>query len=67
MTQNGWNDFLHSLERSPALQRELSACNNIKEVLDLGLQCGFSICLDDLSRDAQAESITKWFKISTIR
>ncbi len=67
MTRQGWKDFLHSLERSPALQRELNACKDINDVLDLGMRCGFAICLNDLKHDAQAESIAQWFKLSTIQ
>ena len=67
MSREGWKDFLHAAERSPALQRELNACSETTDIIELGKRLGFALCLDDLNRDAQAEAIGKWFEQSTIR
>ena len=67
MSREGWKDFLHAAERSPALQRELNACSETTDIIELGKSLGFVLCLDDLNQDAQAEAITKWFEQSTIQ
>ena len=54
MSREGWKDFLHAAERSPAIQRELNACRETKDVIEVGKRLGFALCLDDLNRDAQA-------------
>ena len=66
MSREGWKNLLHAAERSPALQRELIACRETKDIIDLGSRLGFSLHLDDLNNDAQAEAISKWFEQSTI-
>ena len=66
MSREGWKDFLRAAERSPALQRELSVCGETKDIVALGKRLGFSLCLDDLNQDPQAEAISKWFEQSTI-
>jgi hypothetical protein len=67
MSREGWKDFLRAAERSPALQRELSVCRETKDIVALGKRLGFSLCLDDLNQDPQAEAISKWFDQSTIQ
>ena len=67
MSREGWKDFLRAAERSPALQRELSVCSETKDIVALGKRLGFSLCLDDLKQDPQAEAISKWFDQSTIQ
>ena len=67
MSREGWKDFLHAAERSPALQRELNGCSETKDIVELGKRLGFSLCLDDLNQDPQAEAINKWFDQSTIQ
>ena len=67
MSREGWKDFLHAAERSPALQRGLNGCSETKDIVELGKRLGFSLCLDDLNQDAQAETISKWFEQSTIQ
>ena len=67
MSREGWKDFLHAAERSPALQREINACSEAQDIIELGKRLGFSLCLNDLSSDAQAETISKWFEQSTIQ
>ena len=67
MSREGWKHFLHAAERSPSLQRELNACSETKDIIELGKRLGFSLHLDDLNQDAQAEAIGKWFEQSTIR
>ena len=66
MSREGWKDFLRAAERSPALQRELSVCRETKDIVALGKRLGFSLCLDDLNQDPQAEAISKWFEQSKI-
>ena len=67
MSREGWKDFLHAAERSPALQRELNGCSETKDIIELGKRLGFELCVDDLVQDAQAEAIGKWFEQSTIQ
>ena len=67
MSREGWKDFLHAAERSPALQRELNACSETTDIIELGKRLGFALCLNDLNQDAQAEAITQWFEQSTIQ
>ena len=67
MSREDWNDFLHAAERSPALQRELNACKETQDIIQIGKRLGFALCLDDLNHDAQAEAIGKWFEQSTIQ
>ena len=67
MSREGWKDFLRAAERSPALQRELNACSETKDIIELGKRLGFAMCLDDLNQDAQAEAISNWFEQSTIQ
>ena len=66
MSREGWKNFLRAAERSPALQREISAYSETKDIVELGKRLGFSLCLDDLNQDPQAEAISKWFEQSTI-
>ena len=67
MSREGWKDFLRAAERSSALQRELSICSETKDIVELGKRLGFSLCLDDLNKDSEAEAISKWFDQSTIQ
>ena len=67
MSREGWKDFLRAAERSPALQRELNACKETQDIIQIGKRLGFALCLDDLNHDAQAEAIGKWFEQSTIQ
>ena len=67
MSREGWKDFLHAAERSPALQRELNACSETTDIIEIGKRLGFALCLDALNQDAQAEAITQWFEQSTIQ
>ena len=67
MSREGWKDFLRAAERSPSLQRELYACSETKDIIELGKRLGFAICLEDLNQDAQAEAIRNWFEQSTIQ
>ncbi|NKB74566.1 MAG: Nif11 family protein [Synechococcus sp. s2_metabat2_7] len=67
MSREGWKDFLNAAERSPALQRELNACKETQDIIQIGKRLGFALCLDDLNHDAQAEAIGKWFEQSTIQ
>ena len=67
MSREGWKDFLRAAERSPSLQRELNACSETKDIIELGKRLGFAICLEDLNQDAQAEAISNWFEQSTIQ
>ena len=67
MSREGWKDFLRAAERSPALQRELNACSETKDIIELGKRLGFAMCLDDLNQDAQADAISNWFEQSTIQ
>jgi len=67
MSREGWKDFLHAAERSPALQRELNACKETQDIIQIGKRLGFALCLDDLNHDGQAEAIGKWFEQSTIQ
>ena len=67
MSREGWKDFLHAAERSPALQRELNACKETQDIIQIGKRLGFALWLDDLNHDAQAEAIGKWFEQSTIQ
>jgi hypothetical protein len=66
MTREGWKDFLHAAERSPSLQRELNACHDTRDIIELGKRLGFALCIDDLNQDVQAEAISKWFEQSRI-
>ena len=66
MSREGWRDFLLAAERSPALQRELRACREPKQILECGQRLGFSLSLKDLHQDAQAETIINWFDQSRI-
>ena len=66
MSREGWKNFLHAAERSPALQRELNSCRETTDIIELGKRLGFTLNLDDLNKDAQAEAISKWFEQSTI-
>ena len=66
MSREGWKDFLHAAERSPALQRELNDCKETEDIIQIGKRLGFALCLDDLNHDAQAEAIGKWFDQSRI-
>lgn len=67
MSREGWKEFLFAAERSPALKRELSVCSDTKDIVALGKRLGFSLCLDDLNQDPQAEAISRWFEESTIK
>ncbi|MEJ6585123.1 MAG: Nif11-like leader peptide family natural product precursor [Synechococcus sp. ChBW.bin.23] len=67
MSREGWKDFLRAAERSPALQHELSVCSETKDIVELGKRLGFSLCLDELNKDSQAEAISNWFDQSTIQ
>ena len=67
MSREGWKDFLRAAERSPALQRELRVCSETKDIVELGKRLGFSLCLDELNKDSQAEAISNWFDQSTIQ
>ena len=66
MSREGWRDFLLAAERSPALQRELRACREPKQILECGQRLGFSLSMKDLHQDVQAEAIIDWFNQSKI-
>ena len=66
MSREGLKNFLHSVERSPALQRAVNSCSGMNEVVSLAQKYGYALRVEDLNHDAQAEAIAEWFKISTI-
>tara|TARA_B100000700_G_scaffold313055_1_gene397496 strand:- start:1920 stop:2141 length:222 start_codon:yes stop_codon:yes gene_type:complete len=67
MSREDLNNFIHSVEHSSSLRRELKRCNNDKvKLLLLAKKYGFHITDQDLQEDIQAEKTNKWFKLSQI-
>ena len=52
MSREGWKNFLHSVERSPALQRAVNSCSGMNEVVSLAQKYGYALRVEDLNHDA---------------
>ncbi|WP_320674386.1 Nif11-like leader peptide family natural product precursor [Prochlorococcus sp. MIT 1341] len=62
MTIEGLNDFLHSLEHSASLRRELNGCKNDSDLIDLAKKNGFPVTQVDLETSEESRKVQEWFR-----
>ena len=66
MSQEGLRRFVHALEHSASLRRELASCNDDAEIVALARRLDFAVSASDLIEDAQSSSLDGWWKRSAL-
>ena len=66
VSREGLTDFLHSVQHSSSLRREMEKCKDDNELLKLAQNLGYSISQSDLNDSSKYEDISQWFKVSRI-
>lgn len=66
MSRQGFQDFVHAVEHSAALRRDLKQHSTIERVVKLAQANGFSVQASDFDNDAQCEQMAAWFASSWI-
>ena len=66
VSREGFTDFLHSVQHSSSLRREMEKCKDDNELLKLAQNLGYSISQSDLNESSKYEDISQWFKVSRI-
>lgn len=66
MAREELSNFLLAAEHSLSLRRKLKICSNNQAILDLATSYGFSLTINDLQEDPEAERIISWFENSKI-
>lgn len=67
MSRKALKDFVHAVEHSAALRRELHAISATSDLLELAHRWGFSINQQDLDEDERCGALEDWFEASRIR
>ena len=66
MSRQGLKDFVHAMEHSASLRREVHKLDSIDAVVKMAKQLGFSVCGADLNDDERCEQVERWFANSWI-
>tara|TARA_B100000029_G_C17477559_1_gene924330 strand:- start:336 stop:566 length:231 start_codon:yes stop_codon:yes gene_type:complete len=66
MSREDLTNFLHAVNHSSSLRKEISDCKSQKNVIDIAQRYGFFITNQDLHEDGNAAKINNWFKDSRI-
>lgn len=66
MSRQALKDFVHALEHSAGLRRQVSKTSTLSDVLLCARQNGFAVTTDDLKSDSTCERVGSWFARSWI-
>ena len=66
MTRKELNDFIYATKHSTSLRERLKQCKNLENILELAKSYGFTLTMQDIADDKEAERIEGWFQISKI-
>ena len=66
MTRKELNDFIYASQHSTSLRERLKQCKNLEDILELSKSYGFTLTMQDIADDKEAERIENWFQISKI-
>ncbi len=66
MTRESLTRFIHAVEHSSSLRRELSKCKDLQKVLEVANNYGFRVSNQDLKEDALASKVEKSFEINKL-
>ena len=66
MSRQGFKDFVHALEHSSSLRRQLHQLPSIDAVVGLARDNGFTVSESDFQDDAHCDKVARWFANSWI-
>ena len=66
MSRQGFKDFVHALEHSSSLRRQLHQLPSIDAVVALARDNGFAVSESDFQDDARCYRVARWFANSWI-
>ena len=66
MSREGLRRFVHALEHSASLRRELAGCDDDDGILALARRLDFAVSASDLIEDPQSTSLDGWWKRSAL-
>ena len=66
MSREGLRRFVHALEHSASLRRELASCSDDAGIVALARRLDFAVSTSDLIEDAQSTSLDSWWKRSAL-
>ena len=66
MSRQGLKDFVHALEHSSSLRRQLHQHSSIDAVVGLARDNGFAVSETDFQEDARCDQVERWFAKSWI-
>ena len=66
MSRQGFKDFVHALEHSSSLRRQLLQLPSIDAVMALARDNGFAVSESDFQDDSRCDQVARWFANSWI-
>ncbi len=66
MSREGLRRFVHALEHSASLRRELSGCQGDDAIVALARRLDFAVSASDLKDDPQSTALDGWWKSSAL-
>ena len=60
MSRQGFKDFVHALEHSSSLRRQLHQLPSIEAVVALARDNGFAVGESDVQDDARCDQVARW-------
>ena len=66
MSREALNAFVHALEHSASLRRQLHDCSNDAEIISLARRLDFALDGVDLIEDDQVSNMETWFSRSAL-
>ncbi len=67
MSYEDLSNFIFAAEHNPSLRKELRTCQSNEMLIDLASKYGYSIRLDDFSKEPIAIRAQEWFQKSKIK
>ncbi len=66
MSREALNAFVHALEHSASLRRQLHSCSDDAEIVSLARSLDFALNRADLIEDDQTSKMESWFSRSAL-
>ena len=66
MSREALSAFVHALEHSASLRRQLHGCSDDAEIVSLARSLDFAVNRADLIEDPQASTMESWFRRSAL-
>ena len=67
MSREALSAFVHALEHSASLRRQLHGCSNDADIVALARSLDFALSRADLIENDQTSNMESWFKRSALR